>query len=101
MPPVDARGAGRARPRMTPPPILRIARHRMRGSPDDLRRWVANHRAAERREQSEEAGRTPDPSQALVAALRLIAIARERHGWPLPSDPSAVAEDERTWATWA
>jgi hypothetical protein len=75
--------------------------HRMRVSRRELRRWVANHRAAERREHAEQTNVARDPAHALAAALRLIAIARARHGWPLPTDQHAAAEDERAWAAWA
>jgi hypothetical protein len=67
----------------------------------ELRRWVDDRRAAERREHACALGVVPDPSRALAAALRLIAIARARHGWPLPTDPHAAAEDERAWTAWA
>jgi hypothetical protein len=73
----------------------------VQASPEQLRRWVEDRRAAERREHREQVGIVPSPAQSLVAALRLIALARRRHGWPSPTDPTAVAEDERAWAAWA
>jgi hypothetical protein len=72
----------------------------MAASPDDLRRWIRSRRAAEERELCE--ARTPrSPDASLRAALGLIALAGMRHGWPLPVEPGAEAEDARAYERWA
>lgn len=67
--------------------------------PADLRRWVAGHRlAAERqREEAAERGFHPDP---IRAALDLIAVAGQLHGWPPPKDPVTEREDELARECW-
>jgi hypothetical protein len=67
----------------------------------DIRRWIASRRAAEARELAEAASVPADPLGSFRRAQSLIALARRRHGWPLPVDPAAAAEDERGWERWA
>jgi hypothetical protein len=50
----------------------------------ELRRWLRGRRLAEERERSEARESHPDPATAIQQALRLIAFAAQRHGWPLP-----------------
>lgn len=68
-------------------------------SPEDLRRWVEDKRAAEVRERQEARGGsfTRDPVRA---ALDLIAIAGRLHGWPIPPDPVRQREDELARERW-
>ncbi len=70
-------------------------------SRDDLRRWVRSQRAAEERELSEARAAVRPPAAALRAALSLIALARARHGWPLPADPHDEEEDMIAYDRWA
>ena len=64
-----------------------------------IRRWVENHRAAQRRE-LEEIDRSASLSRSIAAALSLIALAGKRHGWPVPPDPVEEREDERVRRVW-
>jgi hypothetical protein len=73
----------------------------MASSPDELRRWVHSRRAAEERELSEARTTVRPPDAALRAALSLIALARARHGWPLPADPRDEEEDMLAYDRWA
>jgi hypothetical protein len=74
---------------------------RMASSPDELRRWVRSRRAAEERELSEARATVRPPGEALRAALSLVALARARHGWPLPADPHDEEEDMLAYDRWA
>lgn len=69
-------------------------------SPEDLRRWVEDKRAAEERERAEVRGGSfaRDPVRA---ALDLIAIAGRLHGWPIPPDLVRQREDEVARERWA
>jgi len=69
-------------------------------TPEDLRRWVEDKRAAEERERQAARGGTfaRDP---IRAALDLIAIASRLHGWPIPPDAVRQREDELSRETWA
>jgi hypothetical protein len=69
--------------------------------PADIRRWVEQRRLAERREQQESAGKVPPPAEAFARGLRMIALAGELHGWPLPEDESSRLEDHQAYARWA
>ncbi len=71
-----------------------------RASPDDLRRWVANQRAAARRERQAARGDgfARDP---IRSALDLIAVAGDRCGWPVPEDEVRRREDELARRSWA
>jgi hypothetical protein len=68
--------------------------------PENLRRWVAEKRAAAERERAEVRGGSfsPDP---IDAALDLIALGGELHGWPPPEDPVTLREDEVARERWA
>jgi len=67
----------------------------------ELRRWVRARRAGEERELAELIGRPGSPGRSLRGALSLIALARARHGWPLPVDREAAEEDARAYERWA
>ena len=71
-----------------------------RASPDDLRRWVENQRAAGERERraARDGAYARDPVRA---ALDLIALAGERFGWPVPEDEIRRREDEVARERWA
>jgi hypothetical protein len=70
-------------------------------SAEELRRWIHGRRAAEERELREIVDESLTPSRSLAAALSLIALARSRHGWPFPTDPSTAEEEGRAWEAWA
>lgn len=69
-------------------------------TPEDLRRWAENHRAAVEREREEIQGGSyvEDP---IKAGLELIALAVRLHGWPIPRDAVVQREDEAKWKAWA
>lgn len=66
---------------------------------EDLRRWIAARRAAERRERAE--ARNAPPPDPIRAALSLIAMAGHLYGWPVPEDPASVREDALMYERWA
>lgn len=68
-------------------------------TPEDLRRWIEDKRAAGERERQEarHVGFARDP---IAAALDLIGIAGRLHGWPLPEDAIRRREDELARARW-
>ena len=70
------------------------------GSPEDVRRWVAGHRAAERRRHDDERGRPPAPEEALAAGLDLLALVGDVRGWPLPEEPGRRQRVEATRRAW-
>jgi hypothetical protein len=65
-----------------------------------LRGWIAARRAAEARERRERQAHPLPPEEAWEQGLALIAFAARRHGWPLPDDPRAAAEDELGYDRW-
>jgi hypothetical protein len=67
--------------------------------PEDLRRWVAEKRAVAERERAEvrNGSFSPDP---INAALDLIALGGELHGWPPPEDQVTLREDEVARERW-
>lgn len=69
-------------------------------TPEDLRRWVEDKRAAEAREHEAARGGSlaRDPVRA---ALDLIAIAGRLYGWPIPPDAVRQREDELARERWA
>lgn len=69
-------------------------------SPENLRRWVEDKRAAEVREREAARGGSfaRDPVRA---ALDLIAIAGRLHGWPIPPDAVRRREDEIARERWS
>ena len=70
------------------------------GSPQELRRWVDDKRAAEEREREAVRGGSfaRDPVRA---ALDLIAVAGRIHGWPIPVDAVRRREDELARERWS
>lgn len=68
--------------------------------PEDLRRWVAQKRDAERYERAEARDHAivPDP---IAAALDLIRLAGRLQGWPVGDDPVSVREDLEMYDRWA
>lgn len=66
---------------------------------EELRRWATAKADAERREHEQRV--PPAPEVSVRAALELLDVVAELHGWPPPEDPVERAEDERAWATWA
>ncbi len=71
------------------------------GSPEDVRRWVEGHRAAERLQHDLERGRPMPTAEALEQAWRLVAFAAALHGWPPPEDEHDRRENLETWERWA
>jgi hypothetical protein len=70
------------------------------GTPEDLRRWVENQRAAQEREReaARESGYAADPVQA---GFDLIDLAAEVLGWPIPEDEVRRRETEHAREQWA
>jgi hypothetical protein len=66
-------------------------------TPEDLVRWVENHRAAARREAQEIAQNPPDVEEAIAAGLALAALYGAMHGWPPGEDPITAREDREMW----
>jgi hypothetical protein len=67
----------------------------------DIRQWVEQRRLAAERERTEELGNPPSPQVALARGLRMIRLAAELHGWPLPEDDLAARQDREAYARWA
>lgn len=67
---------------------------------EDLRRWVAGHRAAQQREREEAFATGPQPKAAIASALALVALAGRLHGWPIPEDDVDRREDAAARAAW-
>lgn len=68
-------------------------------SPEEIRRWVAARRAAERRERAER--RAVDPEEAFRRGLAMVALAGRLHGWPLPHSERDHREDLEAYERWA
>jgi len=62
---------------------------------------VRSRRAAEELELDAAPATRREPDASLRAALSLIALARARHGWPLPADPHEEAQDLLAYERWA
>ena len=60
--------------------------------PEDLRRWVAQERDAERFERAMARDRDIVPNP-IAAALDLIRLAGRLQGWPVEEDPVSRRED--------
>lgn len=67
---------------------------------EDLRRWIEGWREAERRVRLE-ARSGPPAADPILAALSLIALAGQLHGWPPPDDPVSRREDALMYERWA
>jgi hypothetical protein len=78
----------------SPPGVLRWV-----VSPEDIRRWMAGRRAAERREREER--RAVDPQAAFRRGLAMIALASRLHGWPRPESETDRRQDREAYARWA
>jgi hypothetical protein len=83
------------------PEGLRLYSTAMAAAPEEIRRWILSRRAAEERELDTVPATRRDSNASLRAALSLIALARARHGWPLPAEPHDEAEDLRAYERWA
>lgn len=68
---------------------------------EDVRRWLASHRAAEERELAESRRAGPDPAWAIASALALVALTGRLHGWPVPEDEVTHREDMQGYEQWA
>lgn len=68
--------------------------------PEDLRRWVAQKRDAERveRELARDRDVVPDP---IAAALDLIRLGGRLQGWPVEEDAISRREDLEMYDRWA
>lgn len=91
---------GRLPPGRALPVLSSVVAMPSTSSPEDLRRWVEDRRAAGERErqQARAGGFARDP---IRAALDLIAVAGRLHGWPIPEDPVRQREDELARERWA
>lgn len=67
-------------------------------SPEEIRRWIAGRRAAERREREEQCA--VDPQIALRRGLAMIALASRLHGWSLPESETDRRQDREAYARW-
>ena len=70
-------------------------------SRDDLRRWVAGYRAAQRRERVEAAAAGPEASAAIRHALALIALGGRLDGPDAGDDAIERRDAQRARAAWA
>lgn len=68
--------------------------------PQDIRRWVENHRAAQERERQEVRERGTVVADPIAASLSLIALAGRLHGWPVPVSEVDEREDELARQRW-
>jgi hypothetical protein len=68
-------------------------------SPEEIRRWIAGRRVAERREREEQ--RPIDPQTAFRRGLAMIALASRLHGWPLPESERDRQQDQEAYARWS
>jgi hypothetical protein len=66
----------------------------------ELRRWLAERRAAEQREQDAQR-RDMLASSAMQRALDLIDVVARVHGWPRPEDEQDRAEAVAAYTHWA
>jgi hypothetical protein len=66
----------------------------------ELRRWLAERRADEQREQDEQR-RDALASSAMRRALDLIDVVARVHGWPRPEDDLDRAEALTAYTHWA
>ena len=71
-------------------------------NPDDLRRFVENHRAAQERERQERRGRPMSTADAWAAAMALLRFDEQMNGDPFQRhDPVEEREDREMYETWA
>jgi hypothetical protein len=52
----------------------------------DIRRWIGDQRAAERRQRQELTRNPSSPADTIREALALVALFGRLHGWPAPED---------------
>jgi hypothetical protein len=67
---------------------------------EDLRRWVDNHRVAQRREREGTILAGPEPPVAIASALALVALAGRLHGWPMSEDAVDRQDDAAARVAW-
>jgi hypothetical protein len=65
----------------------------------EIRKWAWARADAARRELEEL--RAPSPETSVRAALELLDVVAELHGWPPKKSAADELEDERGWAAWA
>jgi hypothetical protein len=71
-------------------------------NPDDVRRWVENHRAAAARERAEMRQHPLTPQEAFSAAMALLVLDESRNGPPFGRhDAVSLREDAEMYETWA
>ena len=71
-------------------------------NPNDIRRWVEDHRAAAAREAAERRNRPLPPATSLQYALDLLLLDESQNGDPFNRhDPVTEREDEQMWENWA
>ncbi len=70
-------------------------------NPDDLRRWIENHRCAAEREMAELRRNPPTTDDAIAAAMALLRYDETLHGSPFErDDPVSRREDQEAWESW-
>lgn len=71
-------------------------------NPEDIRRWVENHRVAAARERELMRDKPLPPSEAFAAAFSLMVFNEQLNGSPFERiDPVSEREDEEARAAWA
>jgi len=69
-------------------------------SGEDLRRWIAGHQEAQRREQAEVRAAGPAPQRAIRAALALIALGARFGAGSSTEDAADSRDDEVARQSW-
>jgi hypothetical protein len=62
---------------------------------------MESRKAAEERQLEELRRIGPRPEEAIQASLKLIDVAGDLYGWPLPEDPITAREDAEARERWA
>lgn len=71
-------------------------------NPDDIRTWVANHRAAAAREAAEVRRHPLAAGEAFAYAMDLLQFDESLNGSPFERlDPVSEREDQQMWEAWA
>jgi hypothetical protein len=68
--------------------------------PEQLRRWVEDHRAAEEASQAAHASPPVDPSLSWRQALSLLALLGRSVGWPVAPDEVRRRGEEQAASAW-
>jgi hypothetical protein len=70
--------------------------------PHELKRWIANQRAAAARVREDMNQNPPTAAEAFAAAMALLNFDEQQNGSPFQRyDPVSDREDAAMWETWA